>query len=32
MISARPLGFRRGLQRILREHGAPLGILPLAIR
>jgi hypothetical protein len=30
--SARPLGFRPGLERILREHGAPVGILPLAIR
>jgi len=30
--SDRPLGFRRGVERILRKHGAPVAILPLAIR
>ena len=28
----RPLGFQRGLERILRAHGAPVAILPLAMR
>jgi 1-acyl-sn-glycerol-3-phosphate acyltransferase len=28
----RPLDFRRGLERILHEHGGPVAILPLAIR
>jgi hypothetical protein len=30
--SDRPLGFRRGVERILREHGAMVAILPLAMR
>ncbi len=30
--SDRPLDFQRGVERILREHGAPVAILPLAMR
>lgn len=30
--SLRPLGFRRGLEKILRQHGGPVVMLPLAIR
>ena len=30
--SARPLGFQRGLEHILARHGAPVAILPLAMR
>ena len=30
--SARPLGFQRGLEQILARHGAPVAILPLAMR
>ena len=30
--SHRPLVFQRGVERILREHGAPVAILPLAMR
>jgi 1-acyl-sn-glycerol-3-phosphate acyltransferase len=30
--SCRPLGFQRGVERILEAHGAPVGILPLAMR
>jgi 1-acyl-sn-glycerol-3-phosphate acyltransferase len=30
--ATRPLGFRRGLERILKRHGGPVGLLPLAIR
>ena len=30
--SCRPLGFQRGVENILARHGAPVGILPLAIR
>jgi hypothetical protein len=30
--SERPLGFLRGVERILREHAAPVAILPLAMR
>jgi hypothetical protein len=30
--STRPLGFQRGLERVLAQHGAPVGILPLAMR